>query len=116
MTEVRYTESHEWARLEEDGTVTCGITKHAAEELNELTFVDFQVGGGDTVAKGGTIAEIETVKATAELDMIKWLEVKNWWSMLATTQFQVRFIVLTDWGFRVRQIRNHALNLRELCQ
>ena len=67
MAEVRYSESHEWARLEDDGLVTCGITKHAVDELNELTFLAFRVAAGDSVSKGDTFGEIDSVKATSPL-------------------------------------------------
>jgi len=67
MAEVRYAESHEWARLEDDGTVTCGITQHAADELNELTFLEYRVAEGDTVTKGQDFGEIDSVKSTSPL-------------------------------------------------
>ena len=35
-SELRYASSHEWARLEEDGTVTVGITDHAQAALGEM--------------------------------------------------------------------------------
>ena len=38
--ELRYTESHEWARREPDGTVSVGITDHAQEQLGDIVFVD----------------------------------------------------------------------------
>lgn len=67
MAEVRYAESHEWARLEDDGTVTCGITQHAADELNELTFLEYRVAAGDVVTKGQDFGEIDSVKSTSPL-------------------------------------------------
>ena len=39
-TELKYASSHEWARLEEDGTVTIGITDHAQEALGDVVFVE----------------------------------------------------------------------------
>ena len=38
--ELRYTESHEWARREADGTVSVGITDHAQEQLGDIVFVE----------------------------------------------------------------------------
>ena len=67
MAETRYTEKHEWARLEDDGLVTCGITQHAVDELNDLTFLDYRVAAGDTVEQGQVFGEIDSVKATSEL-------------------------------------------------
>lgn len=37
--ELKYTESHEWVRLEADGSVTVGITQHAQELLGDMVFV-----------------------------------------------------------------------------
>ncbi|MBL4845990.1 MAG: glycine cleavage system protein GcvH [Planctomycetes bacterium] len=68
MAEVRYAQSHEWARLEDDGSVTCGITQHAADELNELTFLEYRVAEGDTVTQGQEFGEIDSVKSTSPLN------------------------------------------------
>jgi glycine cleavage system H protein len=40
MSTIKYTEEHEWVRLEEDGSVTIGITNHAQEQLGDLVFVE----------------------------------------------------------------------------
>src|ERR1041385_7377871 len=66
MSETRYAESHEWARLEGD-TVVVGITQHAADALTDLTFLDIKVKKGDKVKKGQVFGEIDSVKATSEL-------------------------------------------------
>jgi glycine cleavage system H protein len=63
---VRFLESHEWGRLESDGTVTIGITDFAVDQLNDLTFVDLPEVG-DTVTKGEPFGEIESVKAVSDL-------------------------------------------------
>ena len=39
-TDLRYAETHEWARLQEDGIVTVGITDHAQHLLGDLVFVE----------------------------------------------------------------------------
>jgi glycine cleavage system H protein len=66
MADRRYAESHEWCSLEGD-VATVGISKHAAEELGDLTFLDYRVEAGGAVAKGDTIGEIDSVKATSEI-------------------------------------------------
>ena len=38
--ELKYVASHEWLRLEEDGTITVGITHHAQELLGDIVFVE----------------------------------------------------------------------------
>jgi glycine cleavage system H protein len=37
---LKYTKSHEWVRLEDDGTATIGITQHAQELLGDMVFVE----------------------------------------------------------------------------
>lgn len=63
---ARYLETHEWGRLEDDGTVTIGITDFAVDQLNDLTFVDLPEAG-DKVTKGEAFGEIESVKAVSDL-------------------------------------------------
>jgi glycine cleavage system H protein len=62
----RYAKSHEWARLEEDGTVTIGISAYAVEALTDLVFMQLpDVGASVTV--GESFGEIESVKAVSDL-------------------------------------------------
>lgn len=63
---ARYMESHEWGRLESDGSITIGITDFAVDQLNDLTFVDLPEAG-DKVTKGEAFGEIESVKAVSDL-------------------------------------------------
>jgi glycine cleavage system H protein len=63
---ARYLETHEWGRLESDGTVSIGITDFAVDQLNDLTFVDLPEAG-DKVTKGEAFGEIESVKAVSDL-------------------------------------------------
>ncbi|MHC4936778.1 MAG: glycine cleavage system protein GcvH [Planctomycetota bacterium] len=62
----RYLSSHEWA-IEQDGTITIGITAHAAEELGELVFIDLPKVGSE-VSAGESFGEIESVKAVSSLN------------------------------------------------
>jgi len=61
----RYLKSHEWHRLEGD-FVTIGITKFAADELTDITYVSLPAVGKQVTA-GQTFGEIESVKATSDL-------------------------------------------------
>lgn len=64
-TDRKYAETHEWFFLD-DGTVTMGITQHAADELTDITYVELpQIG--KTFAAGDPIGEVESVKATSEI-------------------------------------------------
>ena len=64
--ELKYASSHEWARLEEDGTVTIGITDHAQEALGDVVFVEVP-GVGDTLAAGDEAGVVESVKAASDI-------------------------------------------------
>ena len=65
MSSVRYTDDHEWARLEGD-TVTVGITAFAQDQLGELVFVELPTLGG-AVTQGDEAAVVESVKAAGEV-------------------------------------------------
>lgn len=65
MSQTRYTDQHEWIRLEGD-TATVGITKHAAEALGDVVFVEVP-SVGKTVAAGGEAAVVESVKAASDV-------------------------------------------------
>ncbi|HHL20967.1 MAG TPA: glycine cleavage system protein GcvH [Aliiroseovarius sp.] len=63
---MKYTEEHEWLRPEDDGTVTVGITAHAAEQLGDIVFVELPEEG-DEVTKDDEIVVIESVKAASDI-------------------------------------------------
>ena len=65
MSEVRYTDQHEWIRLEGD-EATVGITKYAAESLGDVVFVELPAAG-KAVAAGGEAAVVESVKAASDI-------------------------------------------------
>ena len=64
--DLRYTESHEWARRESDGTVSVGITDHAQEQLGDIVFVEAPQAGRK-VAKGESVGVVESVKAASDI-------------------------------------------------
>lgn len=64
--ELRFAESHEWARLEADGSVTVGISDHAQEALGDVVFVELTEVG--TVFEAGAQAGVvESVKAASDI-------------------------------------------------
>ena len=65
MSILRYTDDHEWARLE-GHTVTVGITEFAQDQLGELVFVELPTLGG-AVTQGDEAAVVESVKAAGEV-------------------------------------------------
>ncbi len=62
---LKFTESHEWFRVEGD-TVTVGITQFAANELTDVTYVQMKPAG-TAVAAGGSLGEVESVKTTSDV-------------------------------------------------
>ncbi len=68
MTELRYTDDHEWLRHEDDGTVTIGITEYAQEQLGDIVFVELPETGA-RVAEGDEACVIESVKSAADIRM-----------------------------------------------
>ncbi len=65
-TDLKYTKSHEWARLEADGTVTVGITHHAQDLLGDMVFVENPTVGRK-LSQGEECAVVESVKAASDV-------------------------------------------------
>ena len=64
--DLRYAKSHEWLKVETDGTVTIGITDHAQNSLGDITYVQLPKAGA-TVKAGETFGVVESVKAASDL-------------------------------------------------
>jgi len=62
---MKYTEEHEWLRVEGD-VVVVGITEHAAEQLGDVVFVELPEIEA-TVARGDEVCVIESVKAASDI-------------------------------------------------
>ena len=65
-SELRFAKSHEWIRLEDDGTATIGITDHAQEALGDVVFVELPEVGS-ILAAGDEAGVVESVKAASEI-------------------------------------------------
>ncbi|MDD9906089.1 MAG: glycine cleavage system protein GcvH [Rhodospirillaceae bacterium] len=65
MSETRFTEDHEWVRIEGD-VATVGITEYAQEQLGDIVFVDLPEAGAE-MAQGDEAAVIESVKAASDI-------------------------------------------------
>ena len=64
--ELRYTASHEWIRMDDDGLAVVGITDHAQQSLGDIVFVgDVKVGA--VLKAGDTAAVVESVKAASDI-------------------------------------------------
>ena len=62
----RYLETHEWAKLEEDGIVVVGISDHAQEALGDVVFVELPEPGLELEAKS-EVGVVESVKAASDI-------------------------------------------------
>ncbi len=65
-SDLRYTQSHEWVRANDDGTITIGITEHAQEQLGDLVFVETPEIDA-TFAAGEALGVVESVKAASDI-------------------------------------------------
>ena len=65
-SELKYLSSHEWARIEEDGTVTVGISDYAQNSLGDVVYVECPEVGS-MVAAGEQTAVVESVKAASDI-------------------------------------------------
>jgi len=63
---LRYAKSHEWLRLEIDGTAVIGISDYAQNSLGDITYVQLPSVGED-LSSGGPLGVIESVKAASDL-------------------------------------------------
>ncbi|MFL0810892.1 MAG: glycine cleavage system protein GcvH [Agarilytica sp.] len=64
--ELKYLASHEWARLDDDGSVTVGITDHAQAALGDVVYVETPEVGA-TVTCGEEAGVVESVKAASDI-------------------------------------------------
>ena len=63
---LKYSKSHEWVRVQKDGTVTIGITDHAQDLLGDMVFVEVP-DVGRTLKAGEACAVVESVKAASDV-------------------------------------------------
>ncbi len=64
--ELKYASSHEWTRLESDGSVVVGITDHAQDALGDVVYIELPEVGAHVDA-GTEVAVIESVKAASDI-------------------------------------------------
>jgi len=65
-TNIKYLKSHEWVRIESDGTLTVGISDHAQHALGDLVFVEVPEIG-KSCKQGDACAVVESVKAASDI-------------------------------------------------
>ncbi|MFO7543024.1 MAG: glycine cleavage system protein GcvH [Thiobacillus sp.] len=64
--DLKYTPSHEWVRVEADGTLTIGITHHAQDLLGDMVFIETPATGR-VLAQKEDCAVVESVKAASDV-------------------------------------------------
>lgn len=64
--DLKYAASHEWVRVEADGTVVMGITDHAQELLGDIVFIELPEEGAEVAAKA-EMSVVESVKAASDI-------------------------------------------------
>jgi glycine cleavage system H protein len=63
---LKYTDSHEWVSIEDNGNARIGISDHAQEALGDLVFVELPAVG-DEIGQGDPCAVVESVKAASDI-------------------------------------------------
>ncbi len=66
MRDMKFTKTHEWVGLEDDGTVTLGITDHAQHALGDMVFVELPAVG-EIIVVGKECAVVESVKSATDV-------------------------------------------------
>jgi glycine cleavage system H protein len=98
---LKYTKSHEWVRLEDDGTATIGITQHAQELLGDMVFVETPAVGRQ-LKQGDECAVVESVKAAADVYAPITGEVTAANQELASAPEKINQDAYAAWLFRLK--------------
>ena len=64
--DLKYSKSHEWVRVNDDGTVTVGITDHAQDQLGDMVYIEVPEQGRELEAEEAC-AVVESVKAASDV-------------------------------------------------
>ncbi|CAM3818342.1 Glycine cleavage system H protein 2 [Pseudomonas reidholzensis] len=99
--DLRFAESHEWARLEADGTITVGISDHAQEALGDVVFVEL-AEVGKVFAAGDAAGVVESVKAASDIYAPVSGEVIAVNEDLADSPEQLNDAPYTAWIFKLK--------------
>ena len=100
-TELKFAPSHEWVKVEADGTLTVGISDHAQEALGDIVFLEFPKVGR-TVAAEEAVAVVESVKAASDIYAPVAGEIVAVNDALADTPEAVNSEPYTSWMFKIK--------------
>ncbi|OGA23232.1 MAG: glycine cleavage system protein H [Betaproteobacteria bacterium RIFCSPLOWO2_02_FULL_67_26] len=98
---LKYTATHQWVRVEADGTETVGITFHAQEQLGDVVFVQHPVIGRK-VKQGEACAVVESVKAASDIPAPVSGEIVAVNAALADAPEKLNQEPYAAWLFRIR--------------
>ncbi|MCJ0972115.1 glycine cleavage system protein GcvH [Pseudomonas sp. PS1] len=110
-SDLRYAASHEWARLEADGTVSVGISDHAQEALGDVVYIELPEVGQQLTA-GQQAGVVESVKAASDIYAPICGEVVAINEQLTDSPEMVNGEPYGSWFFRVQP--NDAAELEKL--
>lgn len=106
---LHYTASHEWVRLDADGSVAIGITDHAQAALGDLVYLELPTIGRQ-LAAGESCAVVESVKAASDVYAPIAGEVVAVNSAVTATPEEVNQDAYAAWFFKLKPADPAALN------
>ncbi|MNV45519.1 Glycine cleavage system H protein [compost metagenome] len=105
---LRFTNDHEWLRLENSGEVTVGITSFAQEALGDVVFV--QLPDLTSFEAGAEVVVLESVKAASNITMPIAGEIVAVNSAVSEDPELVNASPMdSGWFFRIRPVNASAL-------
>jgi glycine cleavage system H protein len=107
--DLKYTESHEWVRAEEDGTVTVGITEYAQDALGDIVFVELPKVGA-TYEAGNDAAVVESVKAASDIYAPVAGEVVAVNEDVVNAPESINADAYANWLFKIKPADANAIN------
>ena len=100
-TDLKFAPSHEWVKVEADGTLAVGISDHAQEALGDIVFLEFPKVGR-VVAAEEAVAVVESVKAASDIYAPIAGEVVAVNDALADTPEAVNSAPYASWMFKIK--------------
>ena len=100
-TELKFAPSHEWVKIEADGTLAVGISDHAQEALGDIVFLEFPKVGR-VVAAEEAVAVVESVKAASDIYAPVAGEIVAVNDALADTPEAVNNEPYASWMFKIK--------------
>lgn len=99
--DLKYTDEHEWLRIEADGTLTVGITDHAQSTLGDIVFLELPEPGKQITA-GDAVGVVESVKAASDIYAPVSGEIVDVNQPLVDTPDAVNSDAYESWLFKIK--------------